>query len=806
MELRRKYRKQATDGFLPRRIIGSLSYWGAAAVLACVYYLAVKISLDFVLAPGIVRPMWLPFALALCTGLAMAGLLCQRTEAEKTLKAERDKLELTVQERTLELIKDIEQRKDIEQQLLSREQQLADAQRLAQLGSWNWDLVSDTITWSDELYRIYGVSKEDFDVTPARCRALVHDDDFNTVREIVEESHKTGEPFHIEHRIILPSGAVKTVAARGSIVRNADGRVVRMFGTEQDITEAKRSEMALREAEERYRMVVELCPDAILVQQDGAFTFANRAALALLGADDATAIIGKLMFQFIGADFHDHAREIIAATQRGEAVPGSEEKVVRLDGSEVDVDIHASSFMHKGRPAVLLIMRDITERKKSAEQMAYLAHYDSLTGLPNRTLFHQRLAHALSIAERPGRSLEILFLDLDRFKEINDTLGHATGDLVLNETAERLQTILRESDTVARLGGDEFVVLVENVDEPHRGGTIAAKILAAMAPPFMRERHPLHITTSIGISSFPTDGKDAGTLLKKADIAMYRAKESGRNGYRYYSAEMNMHAVERLTLEHALNNAIAERQLCLHYQPKVDVMTNRISGMEALLRWRHPTLGWVSPTKFIPLAEETGMINSIGTWAIRAACAQNKRWQDASFQHLKVAVNLSPLQLSDPDLVECIGRILEETDLDPRYLELEITESAVMSNPDKAIQVLNTLRDMGVSVAIDDFGIGHSSLAYLKQFPIRAVKIDRSFVQGLPEDRGDAAITKAIIGLAHSLECDVIAEGTETRQQFEFLRDHDCNSVQGNYFSEPLSAERFTELLYAQATTVSYVH
>jgi diguanylate cyclase (GGDEF)-like protein/PAS domain S-box-containing protein len=792
--------------FMPRRMIGGFSFLGKAAILAGVYYVAVKLSLGSATAPGIASPFWVSSGLALCTGLAMAGLLCQRGKAEKTLKAERDKLELTVQERTLALIKDIEQRKDIEQQLLTREQQLADAQRLAQIGSWNWDMVSNTITWSDELYRIYGVNKQDFNVTPARCRALIHDADFNTVREIVEESQRTGKPFHIEHRIILPSGAVKTVAARGSVLKDTDGRVVRMFGTEQDITEAKRSEVALREAEERYRMVVELCPDPILVQQDGAFTFANQAAFALLGATDAGQIIGKSMFQFVNPDFHDNAREIIAAIERGEAVPRSEEKVIRLDGSEVVVDIHASSFMHKGQLAILLIMRDITERKKTVEQMAYLAHYDSLTGLPNRTLFHQRLAHALSIAERPGRSLEILFLDLDRFKEINDTLGHATGDLVLKETAERLQSILRESDTVARLGGDEFVVLVENVDEPHRGGTIAAKILAALAPPFMRDRHPLHITTSIGISSFPTDGKDAGTLLKKADIAMYRAKESGRDGYRYYSSEMNLHAVERITLEHALGNAITERQLCLHYQPKVDVLTNRISGMEALLRWRHPTLGWISPAKFIPLAEETGMINAIGAWAIRAACAQNKQWQKSGFEHLKVAVNLSPLQLADHNLAAHIRQILQETELDPRYLELEITESAVMANPDKAIQVLNTLRDMGVSVAIDDFGIGHSSLAYLKQFPIRAVKIDRSFVQGVPEDRGDAAITKAIIGLAHSLECDVIAEGTETRQQFEFLRDHDCNSAQGNYFSEPLNADRFAELLHAQATTVSYIH
>jgi diguanylate cyclase (GGDEF)-like protein/PAS domain S-box-containing protein len=740
------------------------------------------------------------------TGLVLASLLCQRAAAEKKIKAERDKLEQTVQERTAELLNDIDERKRIEKELLAREQQLAQAQKLAQIGSWNWDVESATITWSDELYRIYGVDKATFDVTPAKCRSLIHKDDFEVLRRIVERSHRTGKPFHIEHRIILPSGAVKTVAARGFVSKDDKGRVVRMFGTEQDITEAKRAETALREAEERYRMVVELCPDAILVQQDGIITFGNQAAIALLAADGMGQIIGRSLFRFIDPDSHDIGREIITSLQPGEAVRRAEGKLVRLDGSEVDVDIHACSFMHKGRFAVLLIMRDITERKRSAEQMAYLAHYDSLTGLPNRALFHQRLSHALNIAERPGRSLEILFLDLDRFKEINDTLGHATGDLVLKETAERLQGILRESDTVARLGGDEFVVLVENVDEPHRGATIAGKILAAFASPFLRDREPLHITTSIGISSFPTDGIDGETLLKKADIAMYRAKESGRNNYRYYSAEMNIHTVERLTLEHALHHAIEENQLVLHYQPKVDVLSGRIIGMEALLRWKHPTMGWMSPDKFIPLAEKSGMIHVIGAWAIRTACMQNKLWQESFTERLQIAVNLSLLQLSDNNLVPSINQILKESELDPRYLELEIAESAVMANPEKTARMLNTLHDIGVGVTIDDFGTGQSCLAHLKQFPIQAVKIDRSFVRGIPHSRSDAAIARAIIGLAHSFECDVVAEGTETRQQFEFLREHDCNSVQGYYFSEPLNAHRFAELLHKQSMAALHAH
>ena len=733
------------------------------------------------------------------TGLALASLLYQRNEAERDLTAERDELERRVRERTDALSADIDKRKRVEQQLAARERQLEEAQHLAQIGSWNWETASGEITWSDELYRIYGVSRDSFQVTPAACSALIHGGDLERLRGIVAESGESGKPFHIEHRITLPSGDTKTVAARGHVVKDQQGRLTRMYGTVQDITEARQAEAAVREAEERYRMVVELSPDAILVQQDDVFVFANNAACKLLHVDSIDQIVGRSRFEFLHPDFHEVSRERIEALKHGATLPMAEKKIVGRDGFVTDVEVSISSFLHRGRFASLFIMRDITERKKTAAQMAYLAHYDSLTGLPNRTLFHQRLEHALSVAERPGRTLEILFLDLDRFKNINDTLGHATGDIVLQETATRLRDILRESDTVARLGGDEFVVLVENVDEPHRGGFIAEKILVAFEPPFMRDRTPLTITTSIGISSFPGDGIDAETLLKKADIAMYRAKEMGRNNYRYYSAEMNLHTAERLALEYALSHAIEQDQLSLYYQPKVDVLTNRISGMEALLRWRHPTLGSVPPQRFIPVAEETGLIRPIGYWAIRRACAQNKSWQRGNAARLRVAVNLSPRQLSDDRLIDNIREILVETGLEARYLELEITESAVMAHPDKAIVTLTTLRDMGISVAIDDFGIGYSSLAYLQRFPIRAVKIDQSFVQGIPSNSGDAAITKAIISLAHSLECSVIAEGAETQQQYDFLREHDCDSVQGYYFSEPMNAELFGDLIRVQS-------
>lgn len=732
-------------------------------------------------------------------GLALAGVVYQRNQVETTLRSERAGMEQHVRDRTSDLIMALEERKRFEQQLATRERQLAEAQQLAQIGSWNWDIASGNITWSDELYRISGVSKETFSVTPDNCRKLIHQDDLDMLAQAVGQSRETGQPLQVEHRIVLPNGAIKYVAARGQGTGDASGQITRMFGTLQDITEAKAAEASLREAEERYRKVVELSPDAILVQQDNVFVFANQAALTLLGADNMEQVVGRPLLDFLHSDSHALKQERIARLRQGESLAAAEEKFKRLDGSLVDVEVNSSAFLHQGRFASLFIMRDITERKKTVEQMAYLAQYDSLTGLPNRMLFQQRLEHALDIAERPGRSLEILFLDLDRFKNINDTLGHATGDLVLKETAIRLQRILRESDTVARLGGDEFVVLVENVDEPHRGSIIAEKILAAFTPPFLTDKEPLNITTSIGISSFPNDGANADTLLKNADIAMYRAKEMGRNNYCYYSPEMNRHTAERLALEYALSHAIEQNQLSLHYQPKVDMAGNRITSMEALLRWQHPTLGQISPHQFIPIAEETGLIKPIGYWAIRTACAQNKQWQETSPVHLMVSVNLSPRQLSDDKLIENISKILRDTGLDASCLELEITESTIMADPEKNVQLLHTLREMGISIAIDNFGIGYSSLAYMKEFPIRTVKIGRSFVQGIPSNRSDSAVTKAIISLAHSLECSVIAEGAETRQQYEFLREHDCDSVQGFYFSEPMSAEHFADFIKGQS-------
>jgi diguanylate cyclase (GGDEF)-like protein len=437
-------------------------------------------------------------------------------------------------------------------------------------------------------------------------------------------------------------------------------------------------------------------------------------------------------------------------------------------------------------------------RRKYAEQrIRHLAHYDDLTGLPNRTLFHQRLDHALSRARRNASKLAVLFVDLDRFKNINDTLGHVTGDLLLQEMGNRFKACLRECDTVARLGGDEFIILLEDIVDPTRAAQVARKILGAALNPFTVADGECHVTASVGISIFPDDGADDQSLMKHADIAMYLAKDQGKNNYQFYSTQINVHSFERLQLESNLRRALDRREFSLHYQAKADLKSGRMTGMEALLRWNHPDLGMVSPTLFIPLAEETGLIVPIGRWVINEACAHNKAWQDQGLPPLTVSVNLSARQFNDDSLVRDVAQALEQSGLAPQWLELEVTESMVMVNPNQAIKILSELKAMGISIAIDDFGIGYSSLSQLKRLPINTLKIDRSFIKDLMESKEDAAITGAIIAMGCALSLNVIAEGVETDAQVSFLREHRCDEMQGYYFSKPVPEKEFARLLRA---------
>ncbi|MFW2404482.1 MAG: EAL domain-containing protein, partial [Gammaproteobacteria bacterium] len=467
---------------------------------------------------------------------------------------------------------------------------------------------------------------------------------------------------------------------------------------------------------------------------------------------------------------------------------------------------------------VLAIVRDITDRKQAEEKVHHLAYHDNLTGLPNRQHFSNRLRRAIRDARKSGKMLATLYIDLDRFKRINDTLGHRVGDALLKAVAKRLDHCVRTDDAVARvdqpddyeprlarLGGDEFVVVIEEIDNENQVDVVANRIRDALLAPFKYEGHQFVVTPSIGIALYPRDGKKIDDLLMHADMAMYEAKASGRNNYRFYSEAMNLRSVERLDLENDLQTAIRERAFQMHYQPKIDLKTSRIVGVEALLRWHHSKRGWVSPVQFIPIAEETGLIIELGEWVVGQICEQIQAWDRKGINDISVAVNVSSRQFCREELLDSVLRIVRDTGIRPQSLELEITESMLMRNVDETKAALIAFKDAGLRISVDDFGTGYSSLNYLKQFPLDSLKIDRSFVQDLHRDRDDAAICAAILAMAKELDLSVVAEGVELEEQLDFLRRHNCDQVQGFLFSKPLSVSDFEGFYSAALAEQSFL-
>ena len=643
--------------------------------------------------------------------------------------------------------------------------------------------------------RLLGYSREELlnmgphDVLPTSREQLERAyDEF-----IANPSHITGMHSHYRRK----DGSTFPFESTRHVLRSGDAYIIAAIS--RDISERLASESALRESEERFRSLTQLSTD-MYWEQDDQFRFTSMSGTGSERVNTLTLqpIIGKKRWEqnYINMTA-DQWAEHIALLEAHK--PFRDMELCRPDesGKKVWISISGepvfdSNGTFRGYRGV---GKDISERKQDEERIQFLANHDALTSLPNRTMFSEVLNLAIQNARRYNRNFAVLFIDLDRFKNINDTLGHEAGDRLLQEMGARLTQTVRASDVVARLGGDEFVVLVQEVSEARQVEAVARKVLSTLVKPMVIQKQECRVTASIGICMFPAEAQDEHALMKNADIAMYRAKEDGKNNYKFYSEEMNVHSFERLALETSLRRGLERSEFVLHYQAKLDLHTGKINGVEALVRWQHPDLGMVPPAQFIPLAEETGLIVPLGKWVLHTACAQSVAWLREGLPPLHMAVNLSARRFADEDLVKDIAAALESTGLQPGLLELELTESMVIQNTERAGRVLAEIKKMGVRLAIDDFGVGYSSLTHLKRFPIDTLKVDRSFIRDLPQNTEDKALTEAIIAMGKSLNLTIVAEGVETKEQQTFLRDRDCDEMQGFFFSKPIPSGEFAALL-----------
>jgi diguanylate cyclase (GGDEF)-like protein/PAS domain S-box-containing protein len=566
----------------------------------------------------------------------------------------------------------------------------------------------------------------------------------------------------------------------------------------EDVTARQRTEKALQESEQRFRQLVAMSSDWYWEQdKDLRFTtvtggFSGKAGIAL------GRVLGKTRWEYVaGMADSEAGREHIAQVTAHEPFHNFEYQALDDNGETRWFCVNGQPvFDEEGRFAGYRgTGSDITARKLTEQRVHHVAQHDVLTGLPNRSLLQDRLSQAIAYSNRSGHPVWVMLIDLDRFKFVNDSMGHKAGDVLLVTVAARLRASLRDTDTVARLSGDEFVVILSEHQDQRLSPDIVQRVMDSVAQPVMLGTKEFFVTASIGVAIYPSEGTSADSLTEHADIAMYRAKKLGRNNFQFYTPAMNEESLERVRIEGALRNALERDEFVLHYQPQVDLASGQIVGMEALIRWQHPELGMVPPSRFVGVAEETGLIVPIGAWVMRAACAQNKAWQDAGLPRLRVAVNLSARQFGAPGLIEGIEQALADTGLAPDCLEIELTESLFMSDVTPAVDLLHRMKALGVNLSIDDFGTGYSSLSYLSRFPIDVLKIDRSFVADITDDANDAAIVTSIIALAHNLKLSVIAEGVETAAQLDYLRAHGCDEMQGYYFSRPLPADEFEQLL-----------
>ncbi|WP_341676339.1 PAS domain S-box protein [Niveibacterium sp. SC-1] len=698
----------------------------------------------------------------------------------------------------MEVIEDITQRKRAESVLRESESRLRTIVGSLEEGIVMRDLSGEVIDCNEAAARIFGVSMstlrrmrldsadfEYFNADGSRRRA----ETLPPLRAL-----GSGRAHRDTTALRRPDGQVRWLSIKSEpLQRDSDGSIYAVVTTATDITERRQSEEELRLA----ATVFENSVEAILVaDKDRRVLRVNRAFTEVTGLR-ADEVLGQST-AILGSGRHDS--EFYASIWQAIADNGFWQGEVwntRKNGKPFPewLSISAVRDAQGDTTHYVAVFSDITERKANEARIAYLAHHDPLTGLPNRTLLQDRLQIALIRANRERSMVGLLFLDLDRFKTINDSLGHHAGDRLLQSIAERLRKCVRESDTVCRQGGDEFIIVLQDLVDPESPARVAEKILARITEPFEIDGHMIGTSFSIGIAIYPNDGHDADALMKNADTAMYHAKEGGRNTYRFFTEAMTANALERLQLENGLRQALERNELMLHYQPQVSLTDGSVVGAEALIRWHNPQLGFVPPGRFIPIAEESGLIMPIGEWVIREACRQARQWADEGLPPITMAVNLSALQFRRGDIVATVRKALAETGHDPQLLELELTESLLMENAEEVMSAIKRLKSLGIRLSIDDFGTGYSSLAYLKRLEVDRLKIDQSFVRDVPGDLDDAAIVRAVVQLGSSLKLEVIAEGAETAAQVAFLSAEGCREAQGYYYCPPVSPDAFARIL-----------
>jgi diguanylate cyclase (GGDEF)-like protein/PAS domain S-box-containing protein len=659
---------------------------------------------------------------------------------------------------------------------------------------WTMEFVSDgceTLTGyrPDELVGNGRVSYE----------AITHPEDRQRVRTEIRAALENRSRFFVDYRIVTAEGKVKWVWEAGIGIYAPDGKLTAIEGFVQDVSRNKVAEDALRQAEERYRGIFENAVEGIFqTTAEGQYLRANPALARIYGYETPEDLMANL--SNISGQLYvnpGQRNEFVRRMQEHGAVKNFVSEVRRRDGSVIWISENGRAVAD-GEGRLLYYegsVEDITESRRYQQRLEHQATHDALTALPNRSLLSDRLRQAVSYAKRYSQIVAVVFIDLDNFKLINDSLGHETGDNLLKAMSERMSENVRGSDTVARLSGDEFVILLRNEKGEEEVNGAVQRIIRAICRPWRNQGQEIVVTCSAGISLYPRDSDDPSTLLKNADAAMYRAKELGRNQIRFFTAEMSAAVRDRLDLQTRLHRALEQGEFVLYYQPKVDLATRRVIGMEALLRWLPPGEKMIGPDVFIPLAEDSGFIVQLGDWVLQEACRYTRQLHDAGLEHLQVAVNVSARQFHQRDLIQRIRAILDESGLAPEFLQLELTESLVMHDAEHFVATLESLDRLGVQLAVDDFGTGYSNLAYLKRFPVSRLKVDRTFVRDIATDPDDAAIVKAVISLAHSLGLRVVAEGVETAEQLDFLAANGCDEIQGYLFSRPVPPEQFESLL-----------